>query len=166
MNANTLSIDSLTEFLSAYPFNLQAVGEEGAERLLVSNLDDNFELDFDPLRMDGTPIPIYDLLERIAPNDESVVNDYSLHVQRWAEMSRNSFDILHDKLEGYPDIRVNGEESEPLQWSDNPEIINLQVGDESVELDIRNPLPTKMENQNLFFVRHPDLGRIKIEFLG
>jgi hypothetical protein len=77
-----LGLVSMLEFLSAYPFNVETVGnEETGESLLVSNLDTSFQLDFSPLRMDGEEIAVDSLLNKLG-DDESIREDWKMHVER------------------------------------------------------------------------------------
>jgi hypothetical protein len=78
-----LTIVSLAEFLSAYPFNVEQVGnEESGESLLVSNLEQSFQLDFAPFRMDGQETDVNQLFFKLGEGDGSIVEDWKLHVQR------------------------------------------------------------------------------------
>ncbi len=162
--ADSLSPASIEEFLGAYPFNIQREERENETALLVSNREDSFELKFNPLRLDGLPIPIYDLLERIAPGDESVLNDYRLHVERWKDMSESSFQKLHDRLEGDPKFMVNGETASAAQWADEANKINVETDSLSFELDSMEPLLTTLIDQTTFVVEHPIFKKLRFVF--
>lgn len=169
MNKDALSPDSIQEFLDAYPFNTERVEREGkGVILLVSSREDNFELQFDPLRLDGLPIPIYDLLERIAPGDESAVDDYKLHVARWQAMDEDSFLLLHDRLEGDPEFTVNGENANAMQFADQANVINVEMDADgrTFDLDSMSPLPTVLIDQNTFLLEHPEAGKLRFVFVG
>lgn len=81
-NKNTavsaLSIVSLVEFLEAYPVNLTVSGD----KLLVSNRDIDFTVEIidSKLLIDGIPATEENLFQIVSPNDDSVLEDWLLHV--------------------------------------------------------------------------------------
>lgn len=107
-----ISLLSFHEFLEAYPYNLDVMGLE----LLVSNLEENFTVGFDPLMIDEKPIAIDDFVKRIAKGDSSIVDDWNMHVDRFE-----------------PDSGKN-ESEETIDWGDSGNnkyrgfIINLEYG--------------------------------------
>lgn len=74
-----ISLLSFHEFLEAYHYNLEISGKE----LLVSNLEENFTVGFDPLVIDEKPIEINAFILRVAKGDESVIDDWNMHVDRF-----------------------------------------------------------------------------------
>jgi len=77
--AAAISLLSLYEFLEAYHYNLEISGK----KLLVSNLEENFTIGFDPLSIDEKPIEIDGFVKRIAKGDESVIDDWNMHIDRF-----------------------------------------------------------------------------------
>jgi len=116
--AAALTVLSLIEFLEAYPFNLEQMERENDDsskstELLVSNREENFTIGFSPFTINGEDATAKDFILRVANGDESVADDWNMHVDRF--VPDNEYDERAE-VSGQADVSDYGPDDLVLPW--------------------------------------------------